>query len=367
MKKIVLQISLFLASANLFAQAPAGYYNNATGEGYTLKTQLYNIIKGHTTKSYDALKSLYRQTDSNNGFQDKYYEKDNTILDIYSENPTGKDPYNYTPGQKECGNYGVEGDCYNREHIVPQSVFKESSPMVSDPFHIWPTDGKVNGVRSNYPHGMVANPTTTSKNGSKLGANSNTGYSAGYSGIVFEPIDEFKGDIARAYFYFATRYQENGIQGWTYAMFNNTKDKVFTDTFLKILMTWHINDPISQREIDINNLVYNYQGNRNPFIDHPEYAEKVWGSNLGTDDFIYQKRDDIKVYNKTNRSVVVKLENNQKSIQKISVFNLNGQLVNEVQNSTHQKEVNVDFKTPGVYIIKVVGPEMEINRKVVIK
>jgi len=81
--------------------------------------------------------------------------------------------------------------------------------MVSDPYHIWPTDGKVNGMRSNYPHGVVGNATYTSLNGSKLGSNLNSGYSAGYSGTVFEPIDEFKGDIARAYFYFATRYQEN--------------------------------------------------------------------------------------------------------------------------------------------------------------
>lgn len=367
MKKIFLQISLFLAGTSLYAQAPANYYSTATGDKYELKNQLYNIIKGHTDLGYGGLWTLYSKNDSNNGYLDKYYEKDNTILDIYSENPTAKDPYNFTKVTDQCGTYKIEGDCYNREHLIPQSVFSESKPMVSDPLHIWPTDGKVNGLRSNFPHGVVNNPTTTSKNGSKLGPNANSGYSAGYSGIVFEPIDEFKGDIARAYFYFATRYQENGIQGWSYAMFNGTKDKVFTDTFLKILMTWHLQDPVSQRETDINDLVYKYQGNRNPFVDHPEYAQKVWNVTLATDDFVYQKRDDVKVYNKTTRSVVVKLENNQKSIHKISVFNLNGQLVNEVQNSTHQKEVTVDFKTPGVYIIKVVGPEMEINRKVVIK
>lgn len=170
MKKIFLQLSLFFAGTALFAQAPTNYYSTATGTEFTLKTQLYNIIKGHTTKSYDALKGLYRQTDSDNGFQDKYYEKDNTILDIYSEIAEGKDPYNYTPGQKECGTYSNEGDCYNREHLIPQSVFSEVKPMVSDAFHIWPTDGKVNGMRSNYPHGMVGNTTYTSKNGSKLGA-----------------------------------------------------------------------------------------------------------------------------------------------------------------------------------------------------
>lgn len=367
MKKFLYSLSFCAFGIIALAQAPSGYYNTATSSGYGLKTELYNIIKGHNTKSYDALKSLYRQSDADNGFQDKYYEKDNTILDIYSEIAATKDPYNFTPGQKECGNYKNEGDCYNREHLVPQSVFNKNSPMVSDPFHIWPTDGKVNGMRSNYPHGVVESASYTSKNGSKLGSNKNSGYSSGYSGTVFEPIDEFKGDVARAYFYFATRYQENGIQGWSYAMFNKTKDKVFTDTFLKILMTWHLNDPVSDREKDINNLVYRYQGNRNPFIDHPEYAEKIWGSNLGTGDFEYQKRDDISVYNKTAKSVIVRLENKSKSVQKISVFNFNGQLINEISNSLNQKEIEITFKTPGVYILKVVGPEMEINKRVVIK
>ncbi|MFV0177099.1 endonuclease [Empedobacter falsenii] len=367
MKRKILQLSIFLVGANLFAQAPTNYYDTATGSGYALKTQLYNIIKGHTNLSYGGLWTLYSRNDTDNGFLDKYYEKDNTILDIYSENPTGKDPYNFTKSTNQCGNYKVEGDCYNREHLIPQSVFSENSPMVADAFHIWPTDGVVNNLRSNYPHGVVNSPTTTSKNGSKLGNNANSGYSAGYSGIVFEPIDEFKGDIARAYFYFATRYEGNGIQNWKYAMFNGSKDKVFTDTFLKILMTWHINDPVSDREKDINNIVYRYQKNRNPYVDHPEFVEKVWGYNLGTGDFEYQKRDDISVYNKTTRSVIIKLENNAKSIQKISVFNFNGQLINEVQNSANQKEVEVNFKNPGVYIIKVVGSQMEINKRVIIK
>ncbi|WP_313360781.1 endonuclease [Empedobacter sp.] len=369
MKKIILHLSIILVGSNLLAQAPANYYNNATGSSFTLKTQLYEIIKNHTDLTYGGLWTLYNRTDSDNGFLDKYDEKDNSIYDIYSEIPKKIDPYNFIKSSDQCGSSGYknEGDCYNREHIIPQSVFNKNSPMVADAFHIWPTDGYVNNKRDNFPYGVVESATYTSLNGSKLGSNKNSGYSAGFSGTVFEPIDEFKGDIARAYFYFATRYQENGIQSWSYAMFNKTKDKVFTDTFLKILMTWHLNDPVSDREKDINNLVYRYQKNRNPFIDHPEYAEKIWGSNLGTGDFEYQKRDDVSVYNVTNRSIKVKLENNSKSIQKVSVFNFNGQLINEVPNSSNQKEVEVNFKTPGVYIIKVVGKQMEINKRVVIK
>ena len=191
---------------------------------------------------------------------------------MYSENPAGTDPYNYSiAATQRCGNYTNEGDCYNREHIIPQSVFNELSPMVSDAHFITPTDGKVNGIRSNYPHSVVVTPSQTTLNGSKLG----TSTTAGYSGLVFEPIDEFKGDIARMYFYFATRY-ENTVAGYNYAMFNNTSNQVFTTAFLNQLLAWHNQDPVSAREIARNNAIYARQNNRNPFIDNPNYVTEIW-------------------------------------------------------------------------------------------
>lgn len=265
--KLKLLFFTFLISLYSFAQIPAGYYNTATGTGYTLKTQLYNIIKGHTDNGYDGLYTTYLTSD-----RDYYYENDGTVLDMYSENPTGIDPYNYSADSTQrCGKYSAEGDCYNREHIIPQSVFNESAPMVSDAHSITPTDGKVNGLRSAFPHGIVAIASKTTLNGSKLGS---SGVS-GYSGTVFEPIDEFKGDIARMYFYFATRYQ-NTVSGYSFDMFNNTSDQVFTTAFLNMLLTWHAQDPVNAREIARNNAIYARQNNRNPFIDHPEYAQAIW-------------------------------------------------------------------------------------------
>lgn len=258
-----------------FAQIPSGYYNTATGTGYTLKTQLYNIIKGHTDNGYAGLYTTYQTSDVDN-----FYENDGTVLDMYSENPSGTDPYNYSTGSTQrCGNYSAEGDCYNREHIIPQSVFNEQSPMVADAHFITPTDGKVNGIRSNYPHGTVASATYTSQNGSKLGSSS----VSGYSGTVFEPINAFKGDIARMYFYFATRY-ENTVSGYSYAMFNGTSSQVFTTAFLNMLLAWNAQDPVSAREIARNNAVYARQGNRNPYIDHPEYVNQIWGGTSGSRD-----------------------------------------------------------------------------------
>jgi endonuclease I len=265
---------LLLFSIVGFSQIPSGYYNTATGTGYTLKTQLYNIIKDHTNNGYAGLYTTYLTSDVDN-----FYENDGTILDMYSENPSGTDPYNYTTGTTQrCGNYSAEGDCYNREHIIPQSVFNEQSPMVADAHFITPTDGKVNGMRSNYPHGTVNSATYTSQNGSKLGSSS----VSGYSGTVFEPINAFKGDIARMYFYFATRY-ENTVAGYSYAMFNGSSNQVFTTAFLNMLLAWHAQDPVSTREIARNNAIYARQNNRNPFIDHPEYVNQIWGGTSSTD------------------------------------------------------------------------------------
>ena len=271
-----------------FSQIPSGYYNTATSTGYTLKTQLSNIIDDHNDQGYNAIDGFMSSYDLDN-----YYETgSNTILDVYSENPSSSDPYNFTPGNDECGNYSSEGDCYNKEHVIPQSVFSSNTPMQSDAHQLLPTDGRVNGFRGNFPFGRVndnnlvsqsgiSNPT---QNGSKLGANLNSGYSSGYSGTVFEPINEFKGDIARIYFYFITRY-ENQVGNWSsFAMFDGTSDQVLQTTFLSILIEWHLSDPVSQKEIDRNNnIYYNHQNNRNPFVDHPEYVSMIWNPATDTE------------------------------------------------------------------------------------
>jgi endonuclease I len=253
----------------VMAQIPSNYYNSAIGlSGYTLKSQLKTIItNGHVNQGYDGLYDGYVTTDT-----DHYYENDGTVLDIYSEKPSATDSYNFTHSSgDQCGTYNSEADCYNREHVVPQSVFNEQSPMVSDIHTVIPTDGYVNNRRSNYPFGVVTNPSWTSTNGSKVGSNT----AGSYTGSSFEPIDEFKGDVARMMFYFATRY-ETQVDSWSFAMFNGTEDKVFQDWALTMLLEWHENDPVSQREIDRNNAAFNFQGNANPFISHPEWVNVIW-------------------------------------------------------------------------------------------
>ncbi|CEJ71372.1 Extracellular ribonuclease precursor [Chryseobacterium oranimense G311] len=274
MKKLIL-CTVIAGFAN--AQAPAGYYNSANGlSGAALKTALSTIItNGHQDKGYNGLWTGYKTTDI-----DKTYENDGSIMDIYSEKPSGTDPYKYTPGTNQCGTYSTEGNCYNREHIVPQSLFSQAAPMVSDIHFIRATDGKVNGMRSNYPFGKVGSATFTSLNGSKLGSSS----SSGYAGTVFEPIDEFKGDVARMIFYFVTRYQSKLSTFSSGNMLGNSTFPGLQTWELNVLLAWHAQDPVSQAEINRNNASYAYQGNRNPFIDNPNYVNQIWGSSPGTTD-----------------------------------------------------------------------------------
>lgn len=270
MTKIKLLFLAVIVSVNiLYAQAPAGYYDPANGlTGTSLQAALHNIIKGHTVKSYDYLWTAYLTTDK---------KANGKVWDMYSDVPGGTPPYEYTFGTNQCGSYSGESSCYNREHSFPKSWFGDASPMVSDLFHIVPTDGYVNGRRSNYPYGKVGTATWTSLNGSKLGSS----VSPGYSGVVFEPIDEYKGDFARNYFYMSVRYYTED-SGWPGSdMMTGSQPKPWALVLLKL---WNSQDPVSAKEISRNNAVYAIQHNRNPFIDNPEYVAAIWGSNTGIAD-----------------------------------------------------------------------------------
>lgn len=258
--------TLFFLSIYMFAvaQVPVDYYNSADAKsGAALRTALQTIItNGHSVVSYAGLWTAYGTTDRNSSGK---------IWDTYSN-------CSFTYQSSQCGTYQSECDCYNREHTTPQSWFGEASPMVSDLFNVYPTDGKVNGIRSNYPYGEVGTATNTTGNGCKLGSSS----FLGYSGTVFEPIDEFKGDFARTYFYMATRYASvceswgsgaTVVYGSEYGLTTYARD-----LFLK----WSRQDPVSAKEIARNNASYLVQNNRNPYIDFPGLEEYFWGNLANT-------------------------------------------------------------------------------------
>jgi endonuclease I len=382
MKKNYLLITLLSCFIGL-AQIPAGYYNTATGTGYTLKTQLKTIITtGHIDRGYgsgssttnNGLWSGYGTTDRDMGIG---YENDNTIVDIYTEIPSGPDTHNFnfntTSGANagQCGSYSIEGDCYNREHMIPQSYFGSTGIMRNDIQHVYPTDGKVNAIHNDWAFGKVDVASYTSSNGSKLGSALNAGYSAGFSGTVFEPIDEFKGDVARVYFYFATRYEDQMPTFYTTytavdcrIMFDGSANKVFSPTFLNILLTWNAQDPVSAKEIIRNNAAFVHQGNRNPFIDNNSYVAAIWGTPLSVDSFALIS--DINIYpNPSNiQKINIETENDLDSIQ---VTSINGQIIQQISKpKKNQNSYTVENLPQGFYFLKLSADNKSIVKKIVI-
>ena len=261
------------------------YYQSIDGKaGKTLFDAVQKVTKtGYSSLGYDGLWTAFKTTDKKSNGQ---------VWDMYSN-------CNWTFGSDQCGSYSSECDCYNREHSIPKSWFggTESQPGC-DIFHIVPTDGKVNSVRSNYAFGEVSSASYT-YDGAKLGSAKsititggntiagNTGASVSCSGTVFEPRDEYKGDFARGYFgtmiKWAGDYQAftTGDGGKIFSSDYSTGAFGLTQYGVALLMKWHRQDPVSQKEIDRNNGIQQTQGNRNPFIDYPYLAEYIWGEKAG--------------------------------------------------------------------------------------
>lgn len=246
---------------------PSGYYDKCENKGgKSLLSALHTTITNHHNVGYDGLWNVYKTSD---------VRADGTLWDIYS---TKAWPTNYT----KCGNYKKVGDCVNREHSFPKSWWgKGKSEQYSDAFHLYPTDGYVNNQRSNFPYGECANGKQVPSNGSvkPLGRLGSSTF-PGYSGTVFEPDNEYKGDVARSYFYMAACYNDR-ISGWNQGngaeMLAGNNFPVYKTWAINLLLKWHRQDPVSQKEKDRNEAIYKHQDNRNPFIDHPELVEYIWG------------------------------------------------------------------------------------------
>ncbi len=270
MKKTYMTLLLAAVALLASAAAPNGsgtYYSAANGyKGSALKTALCGIIYNRTEKSYDYLWTAFRTTDK---------RSDGYVWDMYS------DITNFTFGTDQAGNYQKEGDVYNREHSFPKSWFGgEVMPMYTDLHHMYPTDGYVNNRRGNLPFGETNGGTYKSANDfSKVGSCTYPGY----TGSVFEPADEYKGDFARTYFYMVTCYEEK-LADWysknseSRTTINGTTYPAFQTWQLNMLMEWATADPVSEKEINRNKAVYGIQNNRNPFIDYPGLEQYIWGS-----------------------------------------------------------------------------------------
>lgn len=255
-----------VVDAATYNQSVNDYYSNIDWDltGSSLKSALATKIKiDKAGWSYDGLYEAYKTTDvRNDGIH---------LWDIYA------DSSDYTLNDKRINaSYKKEGDSLNREHIIPQSSFNEAAPMKSDIHHVLPSDGYVNNRRGSYPHDdVVSGVTYTSNDGCKLGNNA--------SGTkTFEPMPQYKGDIARIYFYFVTCYQHK-MSSNSFSAFDQSTYPSIKEPYLSTYLKWAKEDPVSEKEINRNQAAYEGQGNRNPFIDCPYAVGAIWDSNHASD------------------------------------------------------------------------------------
>lgn len=229
--------------------------------GPALKQALHTLINVHTNMSYNNVWLAFDATD------DVSSCPDDKLVDVYSSKC-------WTEHTEQCGDFKQEGDCYNREHSWPKSWWGGMSAgkgAQTDLFHIYPTDGFVNAQRSNLPLGTVDslhNVTSTSSNGAKIGPCTSANAPLG---SCFEPPDTYKGDFARSYFYVSTSYHglfdccdDVGVDG--------AEIKPWMET---VLRGWAKLDPVSDKEKQRNEQIFNLQKNRNPFIDLPQLVDQI--------------------------------------------------------------------------------------------
>jgi hypothetical protein len=245
--------------------------------------------------------------------------------------------------------------------------------MYSDAHFVIPSDKIVNATRDDFPYGRVGTATYTSVNGSKKGNNVNSGYSAGYSSTVFEPIDEYKGDIARIMFYFVTRYEDQlnafftASSSTSKVMFDGSTDKSFSDTFLNIFITWHLQDPVSQKELNRNNAIYARQNNRNPFIDNPNYVCQIYQSQctaLSSESFVLENAISIYPNPAINNEITIASDIELKSIV---LYNINGQIIQEIKKPTRiDNSYKVNNLPNGFYLVQLASENAVVSKKVII-
>ncbi|MBL1212363.1 MAG: T9SS type A sorting domain-containing protein [Ignavibacteriae bacterium] len=240
-------------SANKISDIPPGYYSgteNLTGE--ELKSALHAIIRNHIRRSYSQVREDLKTTD-----EDPNNSSNVLLL--------------YTGWSSPKSNFGGGVDNWNREHVWPKShgFPNEGDTAYTDIHHLRPTDVTVNSARGNldFDNGGIEVPEAPGNY---------------FDGDSWEPRDAVKGDVARMVFYMSTRYEQTGNYDLELTNFAGT-----TGPFLGVdstLIEWHNGDPVDTFEINRHEKIYAIQGNRNPFVDHPEFVAKIWGDTSSTPD-----------------------------------------------------------------------------------
>lgn len=332
MKSFYKSFSFFLSYLFLItraiAQVPSNYYQAAEGKSKAeLKTALHEIIKPHTVLEYYGSRYSFRSTD---------WHPDGHYWDMYSN-------------IKRSSWTGL-----NREHNMPKSWWStnpETTVAYTDLHNLYPSDKNANSAKLNYPLGLVSGSGTFSNGLVKVG----TSAYPGYTGNVFEPADEYKGDFARDYMYMVTCYEDYAYN-WrslgTASMLTNGTYPVFKPYAISLLMQWHADDPVSPKETNRNDAVYSLQNNRNPFIDFPVLADYIWGKFVDSE--WKGGNDQPKAfrirYNKADNSLTVDILHPEQA--QYQIFSASGVMVKK-GNPTTDSKIVLDGISKGLYIIVV--------------
>lgn len=255
-----------------FGQIPDGYYKTATGlKGDSLKTALHHIIRNHKRFTVDEVYTALHKTD-----QDPY-DTMNIIL-IYSGRTQNR-KFKDRGGRYEYKLNGyIYQDSWNQEHVWPKSFGfpDERDTAHTDLHHIRPADRTINTERNTRSFGYGTTAYFDNDGTVKTQCFISDEW-------TWEPPDQVKGDIARMIFYMAVRYEgyeENGMNVMDLEIIDAINPKGSREPRIGVLSTlleWHRNDPVDNWERRRNGIIYrDFQGNRNPFIDHPEFVEEVW-------------------------------------------------------------------------------------------
>lgn len=328
--------TFFIVAASIlcfatFAQAPQGYYSSANGlTGEDLKTALHNIIKDHTEFPYTS-----SATD---------------VWDILKE--TDKDTTNsenvmllYSGWTLNAALEYDNGNGWSREHVWAKSHgdFGTTKGAGTDAHHLRPADVSVNSARNNKDF----------DNGGDYYIDGNGATLCRSDADSWEARDEVKGDVARMLFYMAVRYEgENGEPDLELVDAVNTVDlneegKGYHGK-LSTLLEWHKNDPVDSFEIRRNNVIYSFQHNRNPFIDHPEFVELIWSVITRMES---TKDVGIKLYpNPSKHYVNIELLNGTKA--KATIFDLDGSVIKSFEMNENYQLSTTEMKS-GFYIIQL--------------
>ena len=256
-------LSIFLLLLVVCATAQKEYYTSVDGVkgGAALKTALHELIKNHKVISYGSGESstwgAFYTTDAavENGQR--------RVLDMYSNE------------KRYFGSKGSAVSGMNIEHSVAKSWWGgNKNNAYCDIHHLNPSDQNANSRKSNYPLGELT--SVSWDNGVTFVGKANID---GSSMNAYEPCDEYKGDFARVFMYMFTCYQD---LTWEYTWMNYEKSTYPTlkPWAVELLLKWHKQDPVSEKEVNRNNAVYAVQGNRNPYVDYPQLADYVWGDSI---------------------------------------------------------------------------------------